>query len=138
MPLEIIETHDNSPKGKFLNRANQETHRSAWAVVEGPVKQGWDDSRSLQEGVPTSDHRRRVRFAPFKDEAGKYNDIHFDGMKLREHVATVEDCKEKEQYEANLSSEKCETYLHPSPVTEAGLGVRSQVEIKSVPALFQI
>lgn len=140
MALEVIEHYDNSPKGSFATKGDPNKERSTFAVIEGTPKTGWRDSQFIQQGEPTSDHRQRLPFKPWRGPKGERNIVHFDGMKLEEHVASVEDCEAKEKYEAGLSNVKCNEYLIPkkSEKRGEGLGIDTFAEVSTAAAHFAL
>lgn len=119
MALEIISEPTGAPTGSFTPHANQKEFRSAFGIIAGDGKtQGFISGNSLEQGIPTSDGRRKLVFKEYKNAKGGLHDVKINGVTLREYTCPAEDAEEKDSYEGNLSNDRVMQYLAPSKTSD--------------------
>lgn len=127
MALEIISEPTGAPTGSFTPHADQKQFRSAFGIISGDGKSaGFHSGHSLQNGLPTSDGRRKLVFKEFKDAKAGFHDVKINGVTLREFVCPAEDATEKDRYDGQLSTDRMAGYLAPYSQSASGSQVGLQ------------
>lgn len=111
--FEIIEEPTFGAGGSFVPKADQKQFRSAWACIEGEKQLGWEDEHSMTQGLTSADGRAKLVFEAHKDAQGKYNDVKYKGMRLREFRTPIEAAQRKDRHDAGLSANEVQKVTHP-------------------------
>ncbi len=113
MPLiENSQSNAGFGYGSFTPHADMNKHGVVWAAVEGNNDGRWPTVKDCQDGLNVgNDGKKRIGYTEFKDAKGKTHDITRGGVTLREMVCSIEDIKEKDCYEAQLSTNQVKNFL---------------------------
>lgn len=129
MALEIISEPTGAPTGSFTPHADQKAYRSAFGLISTTNSDGgFISGHSLQNGIPTADGRRALKFTEFKGKDGKPNEVRFNGKVLREFICAAEDALAKDAYDAGLSNERLNGYVNPVNIKNSATTVGMQKE----------
>jgi hypothetical protein len=113
--IENVSNRSQQTTGRFKARAPQDQYASYFCAVEGgkDASAAWDNVRDVtSSGIPIAGGQRgSLVLTEFKDKSGNFNDISYNGVKLRECIASRADVKEKDRREARLSTEYCKDFL---------------------------
>jgi hypothetical protein len=134
MPL--IETDNASPEafgmGTLAPHADQSKFRSFWACVEGENDGRWPSVREAQEGLRVgNDGRKKLPYTQFERDKGKYHDVAYGKVKLREMIVPIEDAREKDRYEGMLSTRAVNNFAEQ--MTEKAVAVKGRAELETMP-----
>lgn len=112
--------------GKLTPKARQDQFGSDWAVIEGNCPSGWRGVADYQDGIEFGENGEyKLPYTEFKDAKGKTNDVIFNGLKLREMVAPIEDIRKRNEIEAGISRERVKLAEQGPNQGAAGVSVAS-------------
>ncbi len=128
MPIiESVSNRSQQNTGRFKARADQSKFGSYFCALEGgkDASAAWENVRDVtSSGIQIGRGQSgSLVLTEFKDSKGNFNDISYNGVKLRECVAPREEIREKDRREARLSTDDCKDFL-----TKEDLANRNQLD----------
>src|SRR4030095_8709902 len=135
MPIvENVEHRSQIRLGKLTPPARPDQHASDFAVVEGNAPSGWRGVGDYLDGIEFGEHGEyKLQYSEFKDAKGKTNDVHFNGLKLREVIVPRKDAEFRNKYEAKVSRERTAIAEQGANQGAAGITVQSASRTTIVP-----
>lgn len=123
--------------GKFAPHADQNKYRSAWGVLEGTPKGGFQTVAELA-GRQSHPHIRATSdgWAIFND-GKKQHVIDHQGMKLVEMIKGADELKQKQRLEQELATRNVEgtKAKGEAEFQAASLGISQQLQQPGIPSL---
>jgi hypothetical protein len=128
MIVDNIHERSQTHLGKLTPRARQDRFTSTFAIREGNAPSGWNTIGDCENGIPFGlNGEKSIRLQEYKDETtGKYNDVDYQGLKLREMVVERKWSDEKDRYEANLSRKITAQVERPQARSAGGVTIKSE------------